>query len=137
MSCENRVLPLLLLGHRMPRCGGREVDGESTRIGIDFSASCIIMHYCVNKIPVGVLGASGYAGRELCALILRHPDLSLAFATANEQRGATVRIGGREVTFVAPDDAPIGWRGAGVQRAAARRLQGVGRSRPRSRRARC
>ena len=24
------------------------------------------MHYCVNKIPVGVLGASGYAGRELC-----------------------------------------------------------------------
>jgi N-acetyl-gamma-glutamyl-phosphate reductase len=68
------------------------------------------MHYyalCVNKIPVGVLGASGYAGRELCALIVRHPNLSLAFATANEQRGATVRIGGREVTFVAPDDAQI------------------------------
>jgi N-acetyl-gamma-glutamyl-phosphate reductase len=68
------------------------------------------MHYyafLVNKIPVGVLGASGYAGRELCALVLRHPQLSLAFATANEQRGATVRIGGREVTFVAPTDAPI------------------------------
>ena len=51
------------------------------------------MHYYalfVNKIPVGVLGASGYAGRELCALVLRHPRLSLAFATANEQRGATV-----------------------------------------------
>ena len=58
------------------------------------------MHYYalfVNKIPVGVLGASGYAGRELCALILRHPSLSLAFATANEQRGATVRIAGRDV----------------------------------------
>jgi len=68
------------------------------------------MHYyalVVNKIPVGVLGASGYAGRELCALILRHPGLSLAFATANEQRGATVRIGGRDVTFVAPDDAQV------------------------------
>ena len=66
-----------------------------------------VMHYyalSVNKIPVGVLGASGYAGRELCALILRHPHLTLAFATANDQRGATVRLGAREVTFAAPDD---------------------------------
>ena len=69
------------------------------------------MHYytsVVNKIPVGVLGASGYAGRELCALIGRHPSLSLAFATANEQRGTTTRIGGRDVTFVATEDAPLG-----------------------------
>jgi N-acetyl-gamma-glutamyl-phosphate reductase len=41
----------------------------------------------VHRIPVGVLGASGYAGRELCALITAHPGLELAFATANEQRG--------------------------------------------------
>jgi N-acetyl-gamma-glutamyl-phosphate reductase len=61
----------------------------------------------VHKIPVGVLGASGYAGRELCALINRHPGLSLAFATANEQRGATTRIGGTDVTYVATDDAPL------------------------------
>lgn len=61
----------------------------------------------MNKIPVGVLGASGYAGRELCALILGHPGFSLAFATANDQRGATVRIAGRDVTFVAPDDAAL------------------------------
>jgi N-acetyl-gamma-glutamyl-phosphate reductase len=54
-----------------------------------------------------VLGASGYAGRELCALILRHPSLSLAFATANDQRGATVRVAGRDVTFVGPDDAAL------------------------------
>jgi N-acetyl-gamma-glutamyl-phosphate reductase len=54
-----------------------------------------------------VLGASGYAGRELCALILGHPGFSLAFATANDQRGATVRIAGRDVTFVAPDDAAL------------------------------
>lgn len=70
-----------------------------------------LMHYYalyVNKIPVGVLGASGYAGRELCALIQRHPLLTLSFATANEQRGATVRLGGRDLTFVAPDDAPLG-----------------------------
>lgn len=61
----------------------------------------------MNKIPVGVLGASGYAGRELCALILGHPGLSLAFATANDQRGATIRIAGRDVTFVAPDDVAL------------------------------
>ena len=69
------------------------------------------MHYYalnVNRIPVGVLGASGYAGREICALILRHPALSLAFATANEQRGATARVAGGDVTFIAPDDAPLG-----------------------------
>jgi N-acetyl-gamma-glutamyl-phosphate reductase len=34
--------------------------------------------------------------------------LSLAFATANDQRGTTVRLGGRDVTFVAPDDADLG-----------------------------
>jgi N-acetyl-gamma-glutamyl-phosphate reductase len=74
--------------------------------GIDIRS----VHYYafrVNNIPVGVLGASGYAGRELCALILRHPHLSLAFATANDQRGTTVRIAGRDVTFVATDDAPL------------------------------
>ena len=68
------------------------------------------LHYYtsfVNKIPVGVLGASGYAGRELCALINRHPRLELAFATANEQRGATVRLGGRDVSYVAAEDAPL------------------------------
>jgi N-acetyl-gamma-glutamyl-phosphate reductase len=56
---------------------------------------------------VGILGASGYAGRELCAFVLAHPGLRLAFATANEQRGTTTRIGGREVTYVATDDAVL------------------------------
>lgn len=69
---------------------------------------CMIMHYGVNRIPVGVLGASGYAGRELCALIAQHPRFSLAFATANEQRGQTVRLGKHDVTFTATDDAPLG-----------------------------
>ena len=56
-----------------------------------------------------MLGASGYAGRELCALVSRHPRLALAFATANEQRGATVELpGGGAVTFVATEDAPLG-----------------------------
>lgn len=62
----------------------------------------------VHKIPVGVLGASGYAGRELCALIQRHEGLTLEFATANSQRGETAELprGGR-VTFSATDDVPL------------------------------
>ena len=35
----------------------------------------------MHKFSVGVLGASGYAGRELCLLVERHPSLELAFAT--------------------------------------------------------
>jgi len=61
----------------------------------------------VHRIPVGVFGASGYAGRELCALINGHPQFELAYATANAQRGERAWLGGREVTFVATDDAPI------------------------------
>lgn len=63
--------------------------------------------FSVNKIPIGVLGASGYAGREICALVQRHPMLTLAFATANDQRGATVPIAGRDVSFIAAEDAPF------------------------------
>ncbi len=61
----------------------------------------------VHKIPVGVLGASGYAGRELCAFIAQHPRLSLAFATANAQRGERLELPGSAITFVATDDAPL------------------------------
>ena len=56
---------------------------------------------------MGVLGASGYAGRELCALIQAHPGLSLEFATANEQRGTTARVGGKDVKFIATEDAKL------------------------------
>lgn len=61
----------------------------------------------MHKVPVGVLGASGYAGRELCGLIAQHPGLALAFASANEQRGQRVRIGASEVTYIATEDAPL------------------------------
>ena len=60
---------------------------------------------------VGVLGASGYSGRELCALILGHPQLTLAFATANAQRGTTLRVkaGGRvhAIPMVGPDEVDL------------------------------
>jgi N-acetyl-gamma-glutamyl-phosphate reductase len=61
----------------------------------------------MHKIPVGVLGASGYAGRELCALIARHPALSLGFATANDRRGECMKIADQAVTLIAADDAPL------------------------------
>ena len=61
----------------------------------------------MHKLPVGVLGASGYAGRELCLLVESHPSLELAFATAHGQRGQNVRVGGREITFIATEEAPL------------------------------
>lgn len=61
----------------------------------------------VHKFSAGVLGASGYAGRELCALIARHPRAELAFAAAHSRRGESAMIGGREITFIAGDDAPL------------------------------
>src|SRR3982751_4296929 len=67
----------------------------------------MIIHNIVNRIPGGALGASGYARRELCGLVAQHPGLTLAFATANEQRGQTVRVGGRPLTFQGPDDVAL------------------------------
>jgi N-acetyl-gamma-glutamyl-phosphate reductase len=61
----------------------------------------------VHKIPVGVLGASGYAGRELCALVRAHPCLQLGFATANERRGETLALPGGSITMIATEDAPL------------------------------
>ena len=61
----------------------------------------------MHKFSVGVFGASGYAGRELCMLVERHPQLELSFAAANAQRGQTARIAGRDVTFIAPEDAQL------------------------------
>ena len=68
--------------------------------------------FIMHKIPVGVLGASGYAGRELCGLVAGHPQLSLAFATADSRRGERVRVrvpgaAPADVTFVATDDARL------------------------------
>ena len=65
----------------------------------------------LHSIRVGVLGASGYSGRELCALIAGHPHFELAFATANAQRGTTLRVRatGRvhEIPLIGADDADL------------------------------
>ncbi|HLV25626.1 MAG TPA: N-acetyl-gamma-glutamyl-phosphate reductase [Gemmatimonadales bacterium] len=66
----------------------------------------------MHKIPVGVLGASGFAGRELCTLITGHPGLELAFAAANSRRGESLLVGNgadsRTLTMVGTDEAPLG-----------------------------
>lgn len=62
----------------------------------------------MHKLAAGVLGASGYAGRELCNLIEAHPELELSFATANEQKGSAARFGGRSVTFQGTDEVDLG-----------------------------
>jgi N-acetyl-gamma-glutamyl-phosphate reductase len=62
----------------------------------------------MHKLPIGVLGASGYAGRELCALALRHPRFELAFAAAQSRAGERARVAGREITFAAADSVPLG-----------------------------
>ncbi len=62
----------------------------------------------MHKLAAGVLGASGYAGRELCNLIEAHPRLELRFATANEQKGSAAQFGGRSVTFQGTDEVDLG-----------------------------
>lgn len=63
------------------------------------------------RFRVGVLGASGYSGRELCTLIAGHPQLELAFATANTQRGGTLRVRAagvmHDIPLIAPEAADL------------------------------
>ena len=54
-----------------------------------------------------MLGASGYAGRELCSLLMAHPRFNLAFATAREQRGETMGVGAHRVEFVDGDKVDL------------------------------
>ena len=56
-----------------------------------------------SRVPVGILGASGYVGRELLQLLARHPGAAIAFATAESAAGE--RHEGVELVRVA--DAPL------------------------------
>ncbi|PYO62423.1 MAG: N-acetyl-gamma-glutamyl-phosphate reductase [Gemmatimonadetes bacterium] len=55
------------------------------------------------RVPVGVLGASGYVGQELLRLLAGHPGASVAFATAETAAGETVE-GQR---LIKTDDAQV------------------------------
>ena len=61
----------------------------------------------MHKLPVGVLGASGYAGRELCMLAEGHPHFELVFAAAHSRAGETLHLAGRELTLAAVDSVAL------------------------------
>ena len=61
----------------------------------------------MHKLPVGVLGASGYAGQELCTLLDRHPHFELAFTAAHSRAGETIRLADREITLAAADSVRL------------------------------
>lgn len=44
----------------------------------------------IEKIKVAIFGGSGYGGSELLRILLFHPNVEIAFVTANEQAGKTV-----------------------------------------------
>lgn len=44
----------------------------------------------IEKIRVGIFGGSGYGGSELLRILLGHPQVEIAFVTANEQAGKAV-----------------------------------------------
>jgi len=44
----------------------------------------------MNKLRVAILGGSGYGGSELLRILLFHPNVELAFVTANEHAGKAV-----------------------------------------------
>lgn len=52
---------------------------------------------------IGILGASGYAGRELSRLLAQHPRAQVAFATSESEAGGTLQ----GVPLVRTEDAPL------------------------------
>lgn len=61
----------------------------------------------MHKLPVGVLGASGYAGQELCRLLERHPHFELAFAAAHSRAGDRLELPGRAITLISTDSVQL------------------------------
>ncbi len=45
-----------------------------------------------SKISVGIVGISGYSGRELLRLLLDHPDAEITYVSANKTTGAVTDI---------------------------------------------
>lgn len=62
-----------------------------------------MVNYAIAAARVGVLGATGYTGRELLRLVAAHPELGLAFASS--ESSSRLRVGGRELDLVTADQA--------------------------------
>jgi N-acetyl-gamma-glutamyl-phosphate reductase len=62
------------------------------------------------KVRVGVLGASGYSGRELISILARHSRASLVFATSESEAGRPLRricAAAPDLPLVRAEDAPL------------------------------
>ena len=55
-----------------------------------------------NRIPVGILGAAGYAGQNLVEILVHHPNVELVFATSNSKAGQF--IAGTDLRYIRSDD---------------------------------
>ena len=59
----------------------------------------------MSQIRVGILGANGYAGQELVAILRRHVDVELLFATSNSFTGGA--IPGTGLRYLPHAEAPL------------------------------
>ncbi len=63
-----------------------------------------------SSLSVGVLGATGYAGRELVRLLAAHPRTEIKFATSESEAGTRLRSIARnapDIALIRSDDAPL------------------------------
>jgi N-acetyl-gamma-glutamyl-phosphate reductase len=64
-----------------------------------------------SPLRVGVLGATGYTGRELLRLLAGHPRVRIAYATSQSEAGTPLRRLARaapELRLVRAEEAPLG-----------------------------
>lgn len=62
-----------------------------------------------HAIRAGVIGATGYTGRELVGLLGRHPRAEVVVATSESEAGQPLRVGrGQTVALVRAEDAALG-----------------------------
>jgi len=74
----------------------------------------------MNRIPVAIVGASGYTGQELVRLLLLHPNIDLVCATSRAEAGNSLgnvfprfqKLPGSDLTFSQPDPKAIAATGA-------------------------
>lgn len=59
----------------------------------------------MDRLRVGVYGASGYAGMDLIDILSRHPNVELRFGTSNSYAGQP--IAGTRLSYIPHDDAPF------------------------------
>ena len=62
----------------------------------------------MKRIPVAVIGASGYSGEELLSILTHHPCVEVVWATSRAKHGRSVaeempRLAGCGLVFVEPD----------------------------------